>query len=577
MHVFPWSLSVFFVSGVTSLWPQPKEFYYGDKVLWLSPNVEISYEVRSSSVWHNLQTFLRQPFTDTYTSKGNPAVIKVSSRSLLEQLQSDTLLHSYAPWKFHLRGDQFEPVTRDLGAAQITKIEIEKAKKPVFNGDIEAYNIHIAKTGEVSITVNHPQGSFRALKTFSQLFYRHSNASIGVYINCAPVHIQDAPTFTHRGLNLDISRNVITPKDVMRTIEGLSFNKFNRLHLHASDAQSWPLEIPNIPDLAPKGAYHTSQIWSAFDLKEVQSFGAERGIEVYIEIDMPGHTASIQASYPDLIAAFNRKPWVKYSAQPPAGQLKLEDSQVEDFISTLLADLLPRTKSFSSLFHLGGDEITASAYNMTTSELRPHLQAFVDHAINIVHSHGLIPIVWEEHLLDYNLTLPEDTIIQAWRGNSPDHPSALAQLVAQDHKVLFGSNDHWYLDCGHGGWLDPDPNDPSGSPIKSPYLDYCAPLKNWRQVYSYDPLSDIPPKDTHLVIGGEVHLWGEQTDSVNLDTNLWPRVAAAGEIMWNGKGTVSEDTTRRLADMRERLVAMGIKAEPVTVTWCLMNPGNCVL
>ena len=46
-------------------------------------------------------------------------------------------------------------------------------------------------------------------------------------------------------------------------------------------------------------------------------------------------------------------------------------------------------------------------------------------------------------------------------------------------------------------------------------------------------------------------MWAEQTDGVNLDNNLWPRVAAAGEVLWRGKGVVSEDVTRRLAEMRE--------------------------
>ena len=70
-------------------------------------------------------------------------------------------------------------------------------------------------------------------------------------------------------------------------------------------------------------------------------------------------------------------------------------------------------------------------------------------------------------------------------------------------------------------------------------------------------------------------MWGEQTDGMNLDSMLWPRVAAAGEVLWRGKGEVSEGVTRRLAEMREWLVGKGIGAGPVTVTWCLMNEGNC--
>ena len=490
-------------------------------------------------------------------------------------MREEIFSHSFVPWKFHTKDQPFEPDVTE-NRTYINIISLEQSR--LFNGTSsdESYTLNISENGVISVIFLHPLGGIRALSTLTQLFYKHSDANAGVYTPYAPLAVDDAPAFAHRGLNLDISRNIITPKDVMRTIEGLAFNKFNRLHLHATDAQSWSLEIPALPDLAAKGAYHADQIWSVADLHEVQDFGSYRGVEVYLEIDMPGHTASVHAAYPDLIESYNRQPWSDYSAQPCAGQLKLQYPPVTDFITTLLNDLLPRTAPFSSLFHLGGDEINTNAYDMSPSELKPYLQSFVDHALSVVRSHSLTPLVWEEQLLDFNLTLPSDTIVQVWRASANPNQSALAEVVGRGHRALFGAYTYWYLDCGHGSWLDPDPTNPD-SPVKSPYLDYCSPLKNWREVYSYDPLADIPKDQQHLVLGGEVHMWAEQTDGMNLDNNLWPRVAAAGEVLWRGKGVVSEDVTRRLAEMREWLVASGIAVAPVQVTWCLMNPGNCRL
>jgi len=128
-----------------------------------------------------------------------------------------------------------------------------------------------------------------------------------------------------------------------------------------------------------------------------------------------------------------------------------------------------------------------------------------------------------------------------------------------------------YLDCGHGAWLD------NQSGANSDYPDWCGPRKNWRRIYSLDLLADVPEYLHHLVLGGEVSLWSEQTDEVNLDVMLWPRTAAAAEVLWSGTRDMSmqSEASKRLAEMRDRLVAKGVRAEPVRMAWCEME-GGCV-
>ena len=421
------------------------------------------------------------------------------------------------------------------------------------------------------------QGGIRAFDTLAQLFYTHSAVENGVYTTSAPVTIRDAPRFEHRGLNLDISRNWIAPQDVLHTIEAMGFNKFNKLHLHATDAQSWPLEIPALPDLSRKGAYREDQVWTPKDLENVQRQGLYHGVEVYLEVDLPGHTASIYHSYPDLVAAYN-EPWEQYAQEPPSGQMKLNHPEVPPFLSSLFRDLLPRISPFSSKFHIGGDEINKEAYildptvkSSSKAVLQPLLQKFMDHVLSLLRSHNLKPVVWEDMLLEWDLKLPKHTIIQTWRS-----ASSLAKVVEKGHRALFGPCDEWYLDCGFGTFIDPKFPGDADSAIKHPYRDWCAPYKNWRQILDYDPLADVP-KNQHLVVGGEVHLWGELMDGVNLDGMLWPRAAAAAEVLWRGKGIVGEGSTRRLAYMRERLVARGVGAGMVQMTWGLMNERSCVL
>lgn len=503
-------------------------------------------------------------------------------QSAFERMKSSLFSERFVPFKFYPKNFEFEPNAKDsrIYVHQIAIEEhqrIDQQETHLFESD-EAYSLQVFEDGRTLIKIVSYRGGLHALNTFSQLFYAHSEIDCENYTPYAPVNIKDSPVFQHRGLNLDISRNRISPNDVMRTLNAMSFNKFNRLHLHATDAQSWPLEIPSLPELALKGAYNHSQIWSVADLKEVQEYGVFRGVEVYIEIDLPGHTASIFHAYPSLITAYNQQPWQSYAAEPPSGQLKLNSPEVPPFLTTLFKDLLPRVLPYSSHFHVGGDELNKNAYTLdptikssSRDIIRPYLQSFFDHDFSHITTHSLTPIVWEEVVLEWDLDLPKSIVIQIWRSQS-----SLKSVVAKGYKSLFGPCANWYLDCGYGSWVDPDPSNPN-TPVKSPFLDWCSPYKNWREIYSYDPLEDIPEDQKHLVLGGEVHLWGELTDSVTLDGMLWPRAAAAAEVLWKGKGKVSEDTTRRLAEMRERLLGRGIGAGMVQMEWSLSNRGGSLL
>jgi hexosaminidase len=82
------------------------------------------------------------------------------------------------------------------------------------------------------------------------------------------------------------------------------------------------------------------------------------------------------------------------------------------------------------------------------------------------------------------------------------------------------------------------------------------------------------------VLGGEMHIWTEQTDPVNLDTMIWPRGSAAGEVLWSGRQDASGqnrsqvEAAPRLSEMRERMVKRGISAGPVQMIYCTQFGGE---
>lgn len=355
----------------------------------------------------------------------------------------------FVPWKFHPRNSNYEPSTankKKISSITLKQTGADPANliKPLAGELDESYKLTVSESGQVVCTAATSIGIVRCLTTFTQLFFKHSEG--GSYTNLAPVTISDKPKFAHRGLNMDVARNYFPLSDIKRQIDALAFSKFNRLHLHVTDGQSWPLEIPSIPDLASKGAYERSLTYSPAAIKEIQEYGAMQGVEVYLEIDMPGHTSSIWFSHPSLITAFNVQPnWDTYCAEPPCGSLKLNSSAVDDFLEKLLNDLLPRVKPYTSYFHTGGDEVNVNAYALDdtvgtndTAVLQPLMQRFVDRNHKQVRKLGLTPMCWEEMLLTWNVTLGSDVLVQSWQSDE-----AVAQIAAKGHKVLVGNYNYW--------------------------------------------------------------------------------------------------------------------------------------
>lgn len=343
----------------------------------------------------------------------------------------------FVPWKFFPKGTTFEPsagsgfpiseiiVTQSTADATSIWAYEDMAGAEAYNLTIPGHgNSYSRKPGAVYIDATSSLGVLHAFNTLTQLFYASASSKSKIYSPLAPVEIQDQPLFIHRGLNFDVARQWYDKNTILKTIDALSWNKFNRLHLHITDSQSWPLEIPSMPDLAKKGAYHPGLTYSPQDVQDIQDYAEARGIQVIIEIDMPGHTTAIAEAYPDLIVGKNIQPnWDTYAAQPPSGSMKLNNPDVENFVTKLFADLLPRLRGHTPYFHTGGDEVNSNIYNLDpgvqsneSSVLQPLIEKFVNHAHDEVKNNQMSPIVWEEILLDWNVTnMPKETVVQTWR------------------------------------------------------------------------------------------------------------------------------------------------------------------
>jgi len=96
-------------------------------------------------------------------------------------------------------------------------------------------------------------------------------------------------------------------------------------------------------------------------------------------------------------------------------------------------------------------------------------------------------------------------------------------------------------------------------------------LDTWQDFYNNDPLSglsDLPPDQKKLVLGGEACQWGEQVDSGSIFPRSWPRASATAERLWS---TTMEDypsALHRLEGHRCRMFLRGYSVSPLRPDYC---------
>lgn len=345
----------------------------------------------------------------------------------------------------------------------------------------------------------------------------------------------------------------------------------NTFHWHVVDSQSFPLQIPGFTEISDAAAYNSASVYSPEDVQDIISYANARGIDVIAEIDTPGHTSAIAASHPEHVACPDATPWATYANEPPAGQLRLASAETQNFTASLItaAASLFNSKFFST----GGDEINANCYtadNETQSALTAASQTF-EQALSAftVKNHdalgaiGKTPVVWEEMVLDHNVTLSNETLVLVWISSAN-----AAAIVQAGYKLVHAPSDYFYLDCGHGGWVGDLPNGNS----------WCDPFKTWQHAYTFDPYANITDAQKSLVLGGQQLLWAEQSGPANLDATVWPRAAASAELFWSGEARTNVTSALpRLHDLTYRYNKRGVAANPLQPEWCALRPNACDL
>ncbi|CDO76788.1 Glycoside Hydrolase Family 20 protein [Trametes cinnabarina] len=557
-------LVVVFLSYAVAIWPIPRTLLTGTSPAKLSPNFGINL--------HGLPS----PPADVVA-----AISRTQSRLRSDSLERLVLGRGSADVQEIGRARLLTSLTATLRPGSPVESIAEETTAAIDSKD-ESYELSIPDDrGVATLVANSSLGLLRGLTTFEQLWYDHKGTK---YTLEAPIHILDEPAFlvsiprpAAAKLKANSGMNGSFPvADILRTLDAMSWVKLSILYWHVIDSQSFPLEVGAFPELSEKGAYSAEEVYTRTDVQRIVKYANERGIDVVMELDSPGHTTAISAAHPEHVACAAKSPWSKYASEPPAGQLRIASRSTLSFARTLFSSVaaaLPGTMMSS-----GGDEVNLPCWeedeetvadlarrNITIADA---LNEFVQTVQGVIKEHGKTPFIKSDMVLTHDVPVLDDTVVVVWQTSEDAAAVANRRL-----RLIHQPSNYFYL------------------------------------AYSFDPFANLTAAQHALVLGGQdsllvarptsahegppfsgqMPLWSEQSSPENLDPIVWPRLAAGAEVFWTGatlpngsprlgaNATSGTHALARLHELRYRLVDRGVKAIALQPKWCVLRPGECDL
>mmetsp|Transcript_17055 Transcript_17055/g.32111 ORF Transcript_17055/g.32111 Transcript_17055/m.32111 type:complete len:523 (+) Transcript_17055:42-1610(+) len=513
--------AIVFAAGASSvaaasspLWPKPVTEQLGDGHSTISSNFEFRHD-QPSTFLDQAAARYQNLILSSVSSKNTPLSSQSVSISSCE-LHVDTLVED-------------EAATLQL------------------NVD-ESYELSVTEDGICQISAPTVWGALHAMESFTQLLTRPDDEA-HVSLDYLPVSITDSARFSHRGMLIDSSRHYLPVEEILRLVDSLPMSKFNVLHWHIVDAQSFPMDAPSAPRLV-RGAYSPQATYSMSDIQQVVQYGSDRGVRVLLEIDVPGHAASWTKGYPEVMADC----FIKYSYNINDFALNPTKEETYSLLQNVLKDASDATAvtGLGGLLHIGGDEVVYGCWNNDTSILEymeEHsmdtdelLMMFAERADEMLREIKVTPVHWEEVFkagaaCGKQLNPADGSIFEVWTNKEQ-----IQSIVQASFRVIAAPSDVWYLDHADN---------------------------TWSVMYGYDPVMGLTTDEAQFIIGGEVAMWGEHVDESNIEGIIYPRAAAVGERLWSPEDVTDQDEAQgRLEIHRCRMKQRGIRPGA-------LDPGYC--
>jgi hexosaminidase len=332
-----------------------------------------------------------------------------------------------------------------LGSKPTATLRVECAAKgneyPVL-GEDESYTLDITAEGAVAKAAT-VDGAMHGVETFLQLVGPGPGG-----FQAAAVHIEDRPRFAWRGLMLDSGRHWMPVAVVKRNLDAMAAVKLNVFHWHLSEDQGFRVEskrYPKLHEVGSDGLYYTQA-----EVREIVAYARERGIRVVPEFDIPGHTQSWLAAYPELATnsgtyAVGRTWGIYEPVMDPSKEWTYQ------FLDGFFAEMTPLFPD--PYWHIGGDEVRdtqwkasehvqawAKEHNLKDSHA---IQAYFNQRVQkLLQKYNKILIGWDEVL---HPDLPQDIVVQSWRG-----ARSLAKAASKGYRGILSWATIWITWSRHG-------------------------------------------------------------------------------------------------------------------------------
>lgn len=438
----------------------------------------------------------------------------------------------------------------------------------------EAYKLTVLRAS-IKIEAKTPKGVFYAFQTLRQLMPPAIEQNTKVeedFVWKVPcVVIEDTPSFTYRGLMLDVSRHFMPKEMVKRYIDLMSFHKLNTFHWHLTDDQGWRIEIKKYPKLTSVGGFRDKTIvghakdkpykwevqryggfYTQEDVKEVIAYAQKRFVEVIPEIEMPGHATAALAAYPEYSCSGG--PFEVEGRWGVFNDIFCTKEATFEFMQNILDEV---AALFPSMYiHIGGDEAPRIRWkNCVHCQQRmkqenlskdAELQTyFVNRIEKYLSFKGKRIIGWDEIIEG---GIPQRSTVMSWRGEKGGIHAAKA-----GYDVIMTPNTYLYLN--HYQF------DPKTEPLA------FGGFTTLEKVYSYYPVPQaLTSEEAKHIKGVQGNLWTEYiTSGEQVEYMVYPRAAALSEVAWSKKESKDyENFYARLLDIKKHYDVMNLN-------YCKMN------